>query len=42
MEFEMNHGKKSNVDKLRERVELYLENAFTAKQEKQESGSDSE
>lgn len=35
----MNHGNKKNVDKLRERVEQYLENAFTKNEDK---GSDSE
>lgn len=41
MEFEMNNGNKKNVDKIRERVEQYLENAFNSKSKKDES-SDSE
>lgn len=39
MEFEMHNGNKKNVDKIRERVEQYLENAFTTQKEKE---SDSE
>ena len=39
----MNHGNKKNVEKLRERVEQYLENAFDKKQKKdKDSDSDSE
>jgi len=40
MEFEMTHGNKKNVEKIRERVELYLENAFTAKKNKDQEESD--
>ena len=39
MEFEMTHGNKKNVEKIRERVEQYLENAFTAKKNKEEEDS---
>lgn len=42
MEYEMNHGHKKNVEKLRARVEQYLENAFTKDAAHSESDEDME
>ncbi len=37
MEFEMQHGQKKNVEKIRTRVEEYLEKAFNKEEEKSDS-----
>lgn len=42
MEFENTHGNKKNVEKLRERVEKYLETAFSKDKSDDESASDAE
>ena len=40
MEFEMQSGNKKNAEKLRERVEEYLEKAFTKNPDKEADESD--